>query len=361
MAPMRIAQYSTKHAHHAAVARSIRACPLLELVGVYEPDEDRRATVLQPGPANGGPSPYGGVSWFATKEEMLGDASIEAIACEGDNAESLAQAEEIVAAGKHLWLDKPAGEDWPRWQALCASAEAQGLHIQLGFMLRYNPAFVQVQHWATSGFLGDIFKVRGDMSKPADDFSRFADYPHAGGIFFDLGGHMVDQLLLMYGGRRPTAATGRFFATQTQVPSYADNTVGLLEFAGGGLGIIDISLREHGGHRRFEVFGTKGTAIIAETFMEGNQINLTLDEPRGGWPAGTTVVEVPGLPDGEDTFDLSAAAFATACHTGEPVEVAVAGGQVLPVPPVGYAHELVVQETLLRIVGSGRVDLPGRL
>ena len=38
-----------------------------------------------------------------------------------------------------------AGEDWPRWQAVCASAAKQGLHVQLGFMLRYNPAFVMVR------------------------------------------------------------------------------------------------------------------------------------------------------------------------------------------------------------------------
>ena len=34
---------------------------------------------------------------------------VAAVACEGANHESLQQAEEIVAAGKHLWMDKPAG------------------------------------------------------------------------------------------------------------------------------------------------------------------------------------------------------------------------------------------------------------
>ena len=44
-------------------------------------------------------------------------------------------------------------------------AGTQGLHIQLGYMLRYNPAFTAVAEWARSGLLGQLFKVRGDMSK----------------------------------------------------------------------------------------------------------------------------------------------------------------------------------------------------
>ena len=44
--------------------------------------------------------------------------------------------------------------------------------------------------------------------------------------------------------------------------------------------------------------------------MDRKQIHLTLDDARGSWPAGTTVVEMPSLQEGEDTFDLSAAAFA---------------------------------------------------
>ena len=34
--------------------------------------------------------------------------------------------------------------------------------------------------------------------------------------------------MLMMGGRRPSKATGRFFATQTQTPTYTDNTIGAL-------------------------------------------------------------------------------------------------------------------------------------
>ena len=89
---LRIAQYSTKHAHHVAVARAMRDCPLMTFVGVWEPDPSRREEVLTEAD-----SPYTGLTWFGSLEEMLGDESIEAVACEGANDESLDQAEQIVA------------------------------------------------------------------------------------------------------------------------------------------------------------------------------------------------------------------------------------------------------------------------
>ena len=166
------------------------------MAGVYEPDAARIAEIHSDERLA---AAFAGLHWFDSKDEILGDASIVGVACEGDNAESLGMTAEIVAAGKHVWLDKPAGDDWAEWQRVAADAERQGLTIQLGYMLRYNPCFETVAEWARSDFLGTIFKVRADMSKVAGITPGFTGDAGAasahvgGGIFFDLGGHMLDQ------------------------------------------------------------------------------------------------------------------------------------------------------------------------
>lgn len=66
--------------------------------------------------------------------------------------------------------------------------------------------------------------------------------------------------------------------------------------------------------RRFEVFGTKGAAIIVEPFMDGNEVKLSLDAARGGYSGGDQIVHPPPLPAGKNTFDLSAEAFAAGCR-----------------------------------------------
>ena len=97
----------------------------------------------------------------------------------------LDQTEEIVNAGKHVWYDKPAGDNWPQWQRVVATAEEKGLLIQMGYMLRYHSAFKQVVNWAKSGFLGDVFAVRAHMSTNITEDARTRiSNTHQGGIFF---------------------------------------------------------------------------------------------------------------------------------------------------------------------------------
>ena len=72
---------------------------------------------------------------------MLDDDSIEAVASEGSNHESLAQTEAIVRAGKHVWYDKPAGDDWAHWLRVAELARERNVYIQMGYMFRYHHAF----------------------------------------------------------------------------------------------------------------------------------------------------------------------------------------------------------------------------
>ena len=125
--------------------------------------------------------------WLDDKAEMLEDDTVVAISSEGSNLESLDHTEEIVAAGKHVFYDKPAGADYPRFEAVVASAWQKGLLVQLGYMFRYNDGFTRIAEWARSGFLGDVFAIRGHMSTniPVEwqDPSRLP----AGGVFYGPG------------------------------------------------------------------------------------------------------------------------------------------------------------------------------
>ncbi|MXY99869.1 Gfo/Idh/MocA family oxidoreductase, partial [Candidatus Poribacteria bacterium] len=199
MAKIRMAQYGTKHGHARGKLQAMLVNPDVEVAGVFEPDTQHREKLQ----ADGGT--FDGVHWFANAEEMLSDASIVAIASEGNNAESLDQTEQIVNAGKHVWYDKPAGENWEQWQRVINTAQDKSLHVQMGYMLRYHSAFKQVAEWVHAGFLGDVFSVRAHMSTNISYEARTRISQHIGGIFFDLGGHVLDQVLWLLG--RPEKVT----------------------------------------------------------------------------------------------------------------------------------------------------------
>lgn len=329
MLPIRMAQYGTKHGHAEGKLLAMQRSPDVEVVGVYEPDAGRRAAAAQE-------EAYRDVHWFADAGEMLGDPSIAAIASEGLNSESLCQTEAIVKAGKHVWYDKPAGDNWPQWQQVVAQARRQGLYLQMGYMFRYHVGFRQVGEWVKSGLLGEVFSVRAHMSTWLAAEQRAVIAEHEGGILYDLGGHMLDQIVWLLG--RPERVTAFLRNDSGLVPGFKDNTLAVLEYERA-LAFVDIAAMEaRPMARRFEVYGSNGSAIIVERFDPAGAIRLCLEEAGGGYPKGVSLIEV-AQQDRQEMYERELEAF-----------VAVLTGK--QAPDRSLDHELLVQETLLRATGG---------
>ena len=330
--PIRMAQYGTKHGHAAGKLQAMLDSPDVEVIGLYEPDAERRAQVQN------SDGPFSQVHWFENEEDLLSDPSILAVASEGKNAESLPQTDALIDAGKHVWYDKPAGEDWPAWQRVIAKAQDQNLLIQMGYMFRYQNGFRQIADWTHSGLLGDIYCTRAHMSTNVEDSSRAALSVHQGGIFFDLGGHMLDQVVWLMG--RPERTTAFLRTDRPDAPQCADNTLGVLEFERG-LAFVDIAAMEpRPVARRFEVYGAKGSAILLEPFEPPFAIRLCLEEATAGFDAGAQIVPVP-TQSRQQTYEEELVAFVATLRGQQP-------------PDRSPEHELLVQETLLRL--TGRID-----
>jgi predicted dehydrogenase len=300
------------------------------VAGVFEPDLERRRALEAAGEA------WRGLRWYRDAAELLGDPSVTAVASEGRNHESLAHTEELVAAGKHVWYDKPAGDDWERFQRVMAEAERRGLVLQMGYMFRYHAGFRQIASWAQDGLLGEVYAARAHMSTCIPTAERREIARHTGGILYDLAGHMIDQIVWLLG--RPTAAMA-FLRTDGDgaVPGFSDNTLAVLSYPRA-LATVDIAAMEPPpAARRFEVYGARGTAIM-EPFEPAGPIRLCLAEPGGGFARGEQRLVVPQQTR-QELYDRELDAFLDAVTGERP-------------PDRGYAHELLVQETLLRATGA---------
>jgi predicted dehydrogenase len=329
MSGLRMAQYGVGHGHAAGKARAMIANRDVELLGVYEADPDALARARASGV-------YGQARWYDSAEQMLDDGSIDAIAIEGRNDESLAQAHQAIDAGKHLWYDKPAGDDWASYLSLIEKVRRAGKHLQMGYMLRYHDAFQTVSRMARDGQLGDVFQVRANMSthvapsNPSNLNNRALIARHRGGMFFDLGGHVLDQVLWITGRPRRVTAFLQNHGTP-QLPQLADNTIAVLEYERA-LASVEISgLAVSAGARRFEVHGTGGSAIVVDQFEQAGKVRLITRE-------GDQELSV-GHPSRQEQYERELAAF-----------VATVRGQQQPDRPL--EHEVLVQETLLRSTGG---------
>jgi predicted dehydrogenase len=314
----RIAQVGTGHGHAPGKWRALCANADVEAVGIYEPE-----------PASRNPRElFSGARWLS-ESEVFEDRSVEAVAIEARNHASLPLAARAVAAGKHVWLDKPAGDDWPAFVALMESAAEQRLHVQLGYMFRYSPGFTQVTSLARSGALGEVFSVRAHMSTHVDLAERREQSRHRGGILYDLGGHMLDQIVWLLGDATRISTTARNDATP-ELEEYADNTVAVLEFAHA-VAVLDIAAMEaRPTARRFEVYGTRGSAIL-EPFDPARTLRVANDEAE-------RIIDLE-LIERQELYERELTAF-----------VAVLCGQ--QPPDRSPEHELLVQRTLLRCTGQ---------
>ena len=241
----------------------------------------------------------------------------------------------MVEAGKHVWYDKPAGEDWGRWQRVVDQAREQDTLIQMGYMFRYHEGFALIGAWVHSGLLGQVYAVRAHMSTHLSEAQRRRIGVHRGGVFYDLGGHMLDQIVWLLG--RPDKVTSFLRNDDLLVAGFPDNTLAVLEYAHA-MAIVEIAATETRPiARRYEVYGSEGSAILLEHFESSQRIRLCLERARGGFQAGEQVVTV-NLQSRQELYGLELDAFLATMAGKQP-------------PDRSLEHELLVQETLLRCTG----------
>lgn len=285
-----IGQIGTDHSHAEGKMASIRSLNELYVVrGFAESNEARRAQATKQ-------AAFAGLS-FLTEQELLDDPNVQVIAVETGIDALTATAHRCVKAGKHIHLDKPASVDHASFAAMRREAEQRGLIVQMGYMLRHNPAFEFLFRAVREGWLGEIMEIDASMGKLAHAGLRKSLGAMPGGGMFELACHVVDAALTILGPPKGVIAV----STPTQDDGFKDNQLAVLEYAQASVTIRCNHADPFGnGHRRFKVVGTKGAVEIMP--LESGKMTLSLSAAKEGYVKGTQAVQLPivgGRYDGE--------------------------------------------------------------
>lgn len=320
---IRIGQIGTAHAHAAGKMDTIRHSPDFELVGVVEPDPERRAIAEKS-------ATYAGIPWM-TEEQLLNAPGLQAVAVETLIKDLVPTGARCIGAGKHIHLDKPAGESLAPFKALLDDATRRKLTVQMGYMFRYNPAFTLCFQLLREGALGEVFSIDAAMSKLIGKSERAALLPYPGGSMFELGGHIIDAAVTVLG--RPEKVTPHRRSVSALGDGWSDNDLAVFDYPRATATVRSAMVEVEGGARRqFVVCGTKGTFDIRP--LEPAAARLALDAPHGEFKKGYQDVKfkLGGRYDG-DFADLAAV---------------IRGEKAYAFTP---EHDLAVQETLLLASG----------
>ena len=185
-------------AFHAPV---IRGVPGMELACILE----RKGTRAQ--------EKYPSVRVARTLEELLADKEIQlcVIATPNDSHFELAKA--CLVAARHVVVDKPFAPTLRESEELVRQAAERGRLITVYQDRRWDGDFATVRKLVQAGRLGTVveYEARFDRFRPEpkpNAWRERADQPGAG-VLFDLGPHLIDQALALFG--EPQSITASAF------------------------------------------------------------------------------------------------------------------------------------------------------
>jgi predicted dehydrogenase len=132
------------------------------------------------------------------------------------------------------------------------AAGAAGLLLSVGHVERFNPAIVELRRRLAAGELGRIFQVRAERRGPFPD--RIRDV----GVVVDLAPHDLDVMRFLLGSDpvRVYAETEQRIHT-----AHEDLFVGVMKFANGAVGLLDINWLTPTKQRRLSVTGEGGMYV----------------------------------------------------------------------------------------------------
>jgi len=282
---IKIGQIGTAHAHAGGKIQSLLRSDDFEVIGVVEPDPERRRSAEQN-------SAYQGVQWM-TEEQLLNVDGLQAVAVETEVKDLLDTGERAIAAGMHIHLDKPAGENLPQFKRLLDSATRKHLTVQMGYMYRYNPGFEFIFKAVRDGWLGDIFSLHTVMSKTMSLEARKKLIQYRGGTMFELGCHIIDAALIVMGKPEKVTPYNRHSARYDD--GVLDNQLAVLEYPRATVTVRSALMEVDGFKRRqFVVSGDGGTADLRP--LEPPELKVAFSRPRGPYQKGYQNVPVENLP-----------------------------------------------------------------
>jgi predicted dehydrogenase len=276
---------------------------------------------------------------------ILADPEIKAvvICSETDRHQDLVLP--TVKAKKHLFVEKPLGFAAKDAKSMGASIEKAGLIFQTGYFSRGMSTFQFLKDQVDKGNFGKITRVRASNchsgalggwfdskpDKPAEDWRWMADPKVAGcGAFGDLGTHVLDLLIWMFGDvERVTAVIDK----GTNRYNGCDETgEGMIKFRNGIIGTLAAAWDDVADPMRFYISGTEGNAAL---------INGTIhySSKKGGFD-GSQPLRKSELP-----ADLPHA-FELWCE-------AITGKKVPLVSPKEAAYRSVVMEAMYEAAKTG--------
>lgn len=256
---------------------------------------------------------------------LLAEPDIDLVIVSSPDALHAEHALAAIRAGKHVLIDKPFATTLADARTIAAEGEASGVIVTAFQNRRWDADFRTLQGLIAAGTLGEIVELESR-------FDRWRPVPAAvwkearpGGAWLDLGPHLVDQALQLFG--RPLGITADIATLRDGAPA-PDYFHAVLRYPG-----LRVTLHSSkiaaANTLRFKVHGTGGSWV-----------KHGIDPQEAATVAGKT--------PGEGSWGV------------DPVDGMLTGadGSVAPVPNAAGDYRLFWQALAAAVQGTGENPVP---
>lgn len=141
------------------------------------------------------------VSVADTPEAVINAADIDLVIIPTPNDTHFPLAQAALLAGKHVVVDKPFTVTLSQACELDALAKHTGLLLSVFHNRRWDSDFLTLKSLLDAGNLGEVVYVESHMDRFRPQVrNRWREQAGAGtGIWYDLGPHLIDQMLVLFG------------------------------------------------------------------------------------------------------------------------------------------------------------------
>jgi predicted dehydrogenase len=144
---------------------------------------------------------YPNITTYRTLEAMLADSSLDLIVVTTPSGTHYEQVRQVFEAGKNVVVDKPMAVRSQEIAELIRMAAAKNVLLSAFHERRWDSEFGTIQKLLHEGVLGRLvhFESTLDRWRPKSRVAWKDNPSLGGGVLLDLGTHLVDQALAIFG------------------------------------------------------------------------------------------------------------------------------------------------------------------
>lgn len=179
----------------------------IELVSVYDIDE----LAIEDAKVEG-------IEAVDSFDEILSDNRVDLAVVATPNDLHYEQTKALLNAGKNVLCEKPVVLHTDQLKELVRLAEEKNLIFTVHQNRRWDKDFSVIKKVVASRMLGDVVTIWSEtFGQRGVCFGWRADPAHGGGMLYDWGIHMIDQILMLFDGKKIKSIMGDLRSILTPV------------------------------------------------------------------------------------------------------------------------------------------------